>query len=306
MKTTGTKPDSEQAAGTIRKILVPIDYSECSSFASRYAIKIACKVGAEIRFFHTYYSPAFDLIELAGAVQTQAQLREEVTSNLEESETATILDFVDRMKDYAESCGFDPVTISYEIVPGVPEDEIIRYSGTFGPDIVVMGTHGKGTGIANILGSVTAAIINRSSYPILAIPEKYTFVGEKNIRNIVYVTDFDESDFVSLRKLMILTEQLELDIHCVHIGNDPGEWDQVKMEGLMEYFKKAYGKSQVTFSFMQQKNLLEDFDKLIRDRNINIVSLTSRRQNIFEKLFKPNLTKTLFYHTGVPLLVFHS
>jgi glycine cleavage system regulatory protein len=74
----------------------------------------------------------------------------------------------------------------------------------------------------------------------------------------------------------------------------------------MEYFKKAYGKSQVTFSFMQQKNLLEDFDKLIRDRNINIVSLTSRRQNIFEKLFKPNLTKTLFYHTGVPLLVFHS
>lgn len=306
MKTTGTKPEADTAAGTIRKILVPVDYSECSAFASRYAIKIACKVGAEIRFFHTYYSPAFDLIELAGAVQTQSQLREEVTSNLEESEHATAAAFVDRMKEYAGSCGMKPVTIGYEIVPGVPEDEIIRYTESFGPDLVVMGTHGKGKGISNILGSVTAAIINRSSYPILAIPEKYTFVGEKNIRNIVYVTEFDESDFVSLRKLMILTGQLELDIHCVHIGNNPGEWDQVKMEGLMEYFRKAYGKSQVTYSFLQQKNLVEDFDKMIRERNINIVSLTSRRQTIYEKLFRPNLTKTLFYHTSVPLLVFHS
>lgn len=306
MKTAGLIPGAETSSGTIRKILVPVDYSECATFASRYAIKIACKVGAEIRFFHTYYSPAFDLIELAGAVQTQSQLREEVTSNLEESEKATAEAFVDRMKEYGETCGMKPITISYEIVPGVPEDEIIRYCGTFGPDLVVMGTHGKGKGIAKILGSVTAAIIDRSTYPILAIPEKYTFVGEKNIRNIVYVTDFDESDFVSLRKLMMLTEQLELEIHCVHIGNIPGEWDQVKMEGLMEYFKKAYGNSQVTFSFMQQKNVLEEFDKLIRDRNINIVSVTSRRQSIYEKLFKPNLTKTLFYHTSVPLLVFHS
>ena len=306
MKTTGMKPDVGSVSGAIRKILVPIDYSECSTFASRYAIKIGCKVGAEIRFFHTYYSPAFDLIELAGAVQTQSQLREEVTSNLEEGEKANAISFVNNMKAYAESCGMKSIPIGYEIVPGVPEDEIIRYCESYQPDLVVMGTHGKGTGITNIMGSVTAAIINRSTYPILAIPEKYTFVGERNIRNIVYVTDFDESDFASLRKLMMLTEQLELDIHCVHIGDNPGEWDQVKMEGLMEYFRKAYGKTQVTFSFIQQKNLLEDFDKLIRDRNINIVSLTSRRQNILEKLFRPNLTKKLFYHTSIPLLVFHS
>lgn len=306
MKTAGVTPEAGMPAGAIQKILVPVDYSECAAFASRYAIKIACKTGAEIRFFHTYYSPAFDLIELAGAVQTQSQLREEVTSNLEETEKAAALSFVEKMKEYAATCGMKPSLIGYEIVPGVPEDEIIQCCEHYQPDLVVMGTHGKGTGITNIMGSVTAAIINRSTYPILAIPEKYTFVGEKNIRNIVYVTDFDESDFVSLRKLMVLTEQLELDIHCVHVGDNPGAWDQVKMEGLMEYFRKAYGKDRVTFSFLQQKNLLDDFDRLIRDHNINMVSLTSRRQNILEKLFRPNLTRRLFYHTSIPLLVFHS
>jgi hypothetical protein len=78
------------------------------------------------------------------------------------------------------------------------------------------------------------------------------------------------------------------------------------MDGLMAYFSKAYGKTQVTYSFIHQKNLLEDLDNLVREKSINIISLTSHRRNLIEKLFKPNLPKKLFYHSGIPLLVFHS
>ena len=289
----------------IKKILVPIDYSDCSRFACRYAIKIACKLGVEIKLFHTYYSPAFDLIELAGAVQTQSQLREEVTVNLEESEKETIESFLKGLKDYITECGIPPIKITYNIAPGVPEDEIINFCDDYKPDLVVMGTKGKGTGVGSIIGSVTAAVINRIAYPVLAIPEKYTFIGEENVKNVMYVTDFDESDFLTLKSLINLTDQLNLDIQCVHIGDDPDSWDKVKMEGLMKYFAEAYGKTQVTYSFVNQKNLLLDLDQLIRDKQINILSLTAHRQSIVEKLFKRNITRKLFYHTSIPLLVFH-
>ena len=289
----------------IKKILVPIDYSDCSRFACRYAIKIACKLGVEIKLFHTYYSPAFDLIELAGAVQTQSQLREEVTINLEESEKETIESFLKGLKDYIAECGIPPIKITYNIAPGVPEDEIINFCDDYKPDLVVMGTKGKGTGVGSIIGSVTAAVINRIAYPVLAIPEKYTFIGEENVKNVMYVTDFDESDFLTLKSLINLTDQLNLDIQCVHIGDDPDSWDKVKMEGLMKYFAEAYGKTQVTYSFVNQKNLLLDLDQLIRDKQINILSLTAHRQSIVEKLFKRNITRKLFYHTSIPLLVFH-
>src|SRR5512138_1043673 len=165
----------------IRKILVPVDYSDCSKFACRYAIKIACKLKAEIKLFHSYYSPAFDLIELAGAVQTQTQLREEVTVNLEESEKETLLNFMNSLKDYITQCELPPVNISFDIAPGVPEDEIISYSQEYLPDLVIMGTKGKGTGVGSIIGSVTASVINRIKIPVLAIPEKYTFIGEENV-----------------------------------------------------------------------------------------------------------------------------
>jgi len=299
--------DSTPSASTmqIKRILVPVDYSDCSRFACRYAIKIACKLQAEIKLFHTYYSPAFDLIELAGAVQTQAQLHEEVTVNLVESEKDTIKSFVNSLKDDIAGCGMPDLKISYDIAPGVPEDEIISYSDTYKPDLIVMGTKGKGTGVGAILGSVTNAVINRITFPVLAIPEKYTFVGEENIKNVMYVTDFDESDFLTLKSLINLTDQLDLDIQCVHIGEDPDSWDKVRMEGLMKYFAEAYGKTQVSYSFINHKNLLLDLDQLIRDKNINILSLTAHRQSILDKLFKRNITKKLFYHTNIPLLVFH-
>lgn len=289
----------------IKRILVPVDYSECSKFACRFAIKIACKVGADIKLFHTYYSPAFDLIELAGAVQTQSQLREEVTTNLEDSEKETMEGFIQGLREYVRENCLPAIKFSYDITPGVPEDEIIRFSDNYVPDLIIMGTKGKGTGMGAIMGSVTASVVNRIAYPLLAIPEKYTFVGEKNVKNLLYVTDFDESDFLTLKSLILLTDQLDLDIHCVHIGDDPKSWDKVRMEGLMDYFRKAYGKTQVSYSFISQKNLLYDLDELIRQKSINILSLTAHRQTIVDKLFKPNITKKLFYHTSIPLLVFH-
>ena len=96
----------------IRKILVPVDYSECSTFACRYAIKIACKVGAEIKFFHTYYSPAFDLIELAGAVQTQSQLREEVPPISRKVKRKPLKVLSSKLKDYVAECGMPASPVS--------------------------------------------------------------------------------------------------------------------------------------------------------------------------------------------------
>jgi nucleotide-binding universal stress UspA family protein len=288
----------------LKKILVPVDYSDCSVFACRYALKIACKMGAEIRLFHTYYSPAFDLIEMASAVQTQTQLKEEALTNLEISEKETAENFIKTLKDYINECRLPDTNISYEVKPGVPEDEIKRYSEWFEPDMVIMGTHGKGSGMSSIMGSVTAAVIGKIDFPVLAVPEKYKFIGQSNVKNIMYVTDFDESDFLSIRTLIRLTEVLGLDIFCVHIGDDTKSWDTIRMEGLMEYFRKSYGKTQVNYSFVSQKNLLEDLDRLIQEKNINILSVTSHRRNIMEKLFRTNMTKKLFYHTSIPLLVY--
>jgi hypothetical protein len=42
------------------------------------------------------------------------------------------------------------------------------------------------------------------------------------------------------------------------------------------------------------------------DQPVSAVSLTTHRRNLIEKLFYPSVAKKMFFHTRVPLLVFHS
>jgi hypothetical protein len=53
---------------------------------------------------------------------------------------------------------------------GDAADEIVRYAGGHGIDLIVLGTHGR-TGVSNLLaGSVTERVIRSAPCPVLAVP----------------------------------------------------------------------------------------------------------------------------------------
>ncbi len=289
----------------IKKILVPVDYSDCSKYACRYAVNLACKLSAEIKLLHAYFAPSFDLIELSGTVHIQQQLKDEASANLENIERETADKFMEELTKYIAACNLGKISVSYEITAGLPEDEIIRYCNEYQPDIVLIGTHGKDKA-KNIMGSVAESMIRKLEFPIMAIPENYSFVGEKNVRNLMYVTEFDEADFVSIKKLMDIISPLNLKIHCVHLAEGEGGWDKIKMNGFKDYFKNVYDKTEVVCGWINSKNLLSEFDRQVQDKNINIISITTRQRGIIDKLFRTDLTKKLFYHINIPLLIFHS
>lgn len=54
---------------------------------------------------------------------------------------------------------------------GIPEEEVLRYTKEYRPRIIIMGTRGKSQKDIDLIGSVTAEVIERSRVPVLAIPE---------------------------------------------------------------------------------------------------------------------------------------
>jgi nucleotide-binding universal stress UspA family protein len=211
------------------------------------------------------------------------------------------------LKEYPEFREFDKERISSELSPGLAKEEIQKICSEYKPDLVIMGTKGRNIHENAIIGSLTEFAINKLRYPVLAIPEHYSFIGEKNLKRIAYLTDFDETDFGSIKKLMSFTSLLGLTICCAHIGGKSDNWDRLKMDGLRNYFKNVYKETQVECEILKPgENILHSIDDYIKRNSINILSLTSRRRNIIEKLTKPSFTRKLFYHTNIPLLVFHS
>lgn len=291
----------------IEKLLVPVDYSKHSVQACRYALKLAVLADASVKIFHAFYSPAYDLIELTGNRSTQEKLREEVTQKLLASEKEKMQGFIDSLSKYQEYQKIPGGKIETVIIPGLAKDEILNMTSKFMPHLVVMGTRGKDAKENSILGSITEFAIKKLKCPVLAVPVDYTFIGKSNMKNIAYLTDFDESDFLSIKKLMGFTNLLGLTIHCLHIGGKADKWEKLKMEGLRDYFIKSYDTTKVVCNILSpDKNTLQAIDNYVKEKKINILSLTTRRRNLIEKVFKPSLTKRLFYHSNIPLLVFHS
>lgn len=291
----------------ISKILVPVDYSEYSILACRYALKIAQKTAASITVFHSFYSPAYDLISLTGNKTTQNKLWDEVTSKLMKEETKNINAFYKKITKQKEWQGFSESNIILEVKPGLAKDEIQKFANQYEPDLVIMGTRGVDKKENSILGSTTEIAIKKLKFPVIAIPEEYTFVGENNLEKILFLTDYDESDFISIKKLMGFARLMNLSIYCLHVGSKTGKWEKIKIDGLMDYFRSSYKDVEVYCEILSSgENILTAIDNYVQRNKINIISLTTRKRNLLEKVIKPDLTHRLFYNSNIPLMIFQT
>lgn len=287
-------------------ILVPVDYSECSAKAIRYAAKLILPLQARMVLFHAYYSPALALIEFTGSNYTQAQLQDSVIQDAQQKEEALMADFVEKVCHDTGPCKELKERIETLVLPGIAEESILHKINELSPDVVVMGSKGMGNKEKVFLGSVTEYIVNRSTVPVLAIPEHYTFTGIENLDKLLYITQFEESDFHSIKQLINLTSALSLKIYCLHLSDHPvGDWDRVKMDGLRAYFGSAYDRANVECAILESSDLLEALDSFVEKNGIKVLAITRKKKKDLVHIFKPRLTRRIFYHTNLPLLVFH-
>lgn len=74
--------------------------------------------------------------------------------------------YVDREAEQMNAAG---VKASSKAVMGDPAEEIVRYAGEIGADVVAMATH-RGSGIARgVLGSVTDRVLRSAGIPVMAV-----------------------------------------------------------------------------------------------------------------------------------------
>lgn len=141
-------------AQAVRRVLVPVDFSEASDAAIQHAKEIAQTYGAEIDLLHVveepFYPPAYgpdvsrfptqDVVK-----RVEAQLAEMAR----------------------EKIGYEHVMVS--ATTGTPSNAILEYMDENDVDLVVMATHGR-TGLDRVLlGSVTERVLRQSPTPIFVV-----------------------------------------------------------------------------------------------------------------------------------------
>lgn len=299
------KKETVDKLKAVRRILVPVDFSEHSRNACRYALGIAHVLKAEVRLIHAYFSPALETVHYSEAYSMQINT-EKFIRDIYKNASYDMKKLVEDLMAIKKERQYKNVTIDSRLISGAPEDVILDESEEYDPALVIMGHKGKGESDEVVLGSVSGYVINKLKRPVLAVPEKAKYTSIKEINNIAYATNFDDSDFDAISSLINLIKPFRMKIHCVHVEAEKEEyWDKVKIKGLSDYFAEL-DIPNVECKIIEADNLIDGLAEFINENDIHILSTTTRKRNFFTNLLNPSMTREILRQIEVPLLVFHS
>lgn len=138
---------------TIKKIVVPVDFSENTDKLVAYACYVAEKLGAAIHFVHVVAAYPGDA--MIGA-PFAAEYRDKVYIASKER----MANLVHDQQDHCPGC-------TGEAVSGEPVEKIIEISREVDSDLIIISTHGA-KGLEKILlGSVAERVLKRAHCPTL-------------------------------------------------------------------------------------------------------------------------------------------
>lgn len=138
---------------TLKKVLVPTDFSEQSDRVVRYGAELAAKFGAELHLIHAVETVPIMYGEGGyGAPENESEL---------EAAAARHLDDV--------AVDSEGLTVVRKVLHGHPFVEIVRYAKENDMGLIVIGTHGRGAIAHMLLGSVAEKVVQKAPCPVLTV-----------------------------------------------------------------------------------------------------------------------------------------
>ena len=297
----GEKPP--KAEGKSNKILIPVDFSDYSMKACEFGFNLAKMDGAEVILLHVYFTPIYSSSLPYGDVFNYQIGDEEAVRTIIQKVHSDLNTLSDKIKGKVSSGELPNVKYSCILREGIPEEEIIRYAKEQRPKVIIMGTRGKSQKDIDLIGSVTAEVIDRSRTAVLAIPENTALKQFSEVKRIAFLTNFDQRDLIAFEAFFNSWKKYHFSVSLIHLTESKDTWNEIKLAGIKEYFHKQYPGLEIHYDVVLNDNLLKGLDQYIKEKQIDIITLTSYKRNIFARLFNPGIARKMIFHSDTPLLV---
>ena len=269
-------------------ILVPFSFSEYSFQAGRIAFYWAEKMNASLLFLHITTQKDTSLLEV--------EIDNTKTQYIKEIEEKTLPD----------------ISFEFHLKQGVVEDVIKQYDKKLHPILVIMGTRDKKQKQADLIGSVTAEVMEQIKTPVLAIPNEIFLKPLERIKNIAIATSLGKNYLLNYDKGMQFFKEFTGNIHVLHVMetgeiNHKEDYDdkQQKMQDLLTKAKTAYPNANITPKFIEatqsrarELNFFAEINKIDL-----IVVKKSNRLWLLNKLLFASTAQNLVFHAETALLV---
>ncbi len=299
-----------QMAGSSGKILMPVDFSPYTMMACRLGFALARRLNLHPVILYAYATPyftgslAFDDTFDGGVdpVPGEELADMEAASGIRKQADRMMRSLRKEIEREQESGTIEKMQFTTMLNEGVAEDVIKEYCRLSSPALVVMATRGKDRKESDLIGSVTAEVLDSCRVPVFAVPENWKLTDVKDIKRLVFFCNLDQHDIMSIDTLMRLFNYPDVDVTLVPVNERAGVDVKVKVETLRDYFNKGYPAAHFYSEVFPAKTFMEDFANFAGQRGVQMLIVPNKKRNILSRLFNPGIAHKILFERDMPLL----
>ncbi len=283
-------------------ILIPVDFSEKSLTACRVGFELAERLSSRPVLLHSYTLPYIDS-SFVKADYIEGEDEDDgifPSDKIRAAEASALKAFEvklrERQKEGCLPCGL----FSSELLPGVPEDVIKEYSRAKSPKMIVMATRSRHRKEEEMIGSVTAEVLDSCRVPLFTVPEDCQFRSIRDIRRLAFFCNLDSHDAASIESLLSLFDYPEVEITLIPVSDKP---QPARCEALLDSLRDKYYSVKFSIHCMAQATFKEDFRTFADEAGLELLIVQNKKKNIFARLLNPGIAHILFYDREMPMIV---
>ena len=277
----------------MKKILVPVDFSECSRLAVDFAANLARKTSGEIYLLHVLETGEPDAG--MGSTGTWAGSEEVSTvpymiGRLERVKT--------QMQNFISENGLTNLAVRDFVEVGEPHLKINDAAEKYGADLIAMGTHGV-SGLKELfIGSTAEKVVQHANRPVLSIQEKITV----NPSNIIFASDFtDEADKV-FDTVKNFASIYQAQIHLLKVVDRDDEYKKKEYHAHLRAFATRHNVADYPFSILPAPKTEEGILLLSKEINADLIAIGTHGRRGLARFFNGSVSEELINHSYCPVL----
>ncbi|MFY0713150.1 universal stress protein [Seonamhaeicola sp. NFXS20] len=207
----------------MKKIIVPIDFSEYSEYALKVAAKLAKQNNSELLALH--------MLEMSDIMLTGAGEEPQKIIYFLKLAEQRFDEFL--KKDYLNGIKITPIVKHFKVF-----SEVNEIAKEHGAELIVMGSHGVSGAKEFFVGSNTERVVRNAEIPVLVVKND---IAKVKFEIVVFACDFEEDTIEAYLKASKMFDSMNSKMYLVNVNlpNDRFKSsDEIEKE-VVSFFTKA-------------------------------------------------------------------
>ncbi len=275
---------------TIKKILVPVDFTETSDEALRKAVEIANRFDAELFILHVLEFPGY-----AFSILPELQIDPPAEKEVEE----IILRKLNSVRDQIYTDHKISPTLS--ISRGNIDREIGIYAEDQGIDLIVMGTHGASGYQEYFVGSNAQRLVTVSEVPVMTLQSDFK---KNTFDNILVPLD---NSLHSREKFNIAIEFAKIfgsQIHLLGLPDSEEKKDLAKFQIKIESVEAVLNASGIKYQthIVKGDHVAKEALGFAEKHDIDLIVINTGHESEISGIFLGAFAQQIVNHAKIPVV----